>query len=138
MPSAMRFLIVISVILGTGLACDLGSPSLSLEGLRLAQDSDGERVTSTFSPGDSFYVVGEIRNAPAGTLVEARWLYMAVAGEQPGSLLFEQAVDDFSERTYYRKIYFQLSREDPWPPGEYKVEIYLNGNMVNSLPFSVR
>jgi hypothetical protein len=138
MPSAIRLLFVITALLAAGLACDLGSPSLSLEGLRLARDSGGESVASTFSPGDSFYVVGEIRNAPAGTQVEARWLYVAVAGEQPGSLVFEQVLDDFSEQTYYRKIYFQLSREDPWPPGEYKVDIYLNKNLVNSLPFSVR
>jgi len=35
-------------------------------------------------------------------------------------------------------VHFQLSNDNLWPLGKYKVEIYLNGKLAKTLEFEVR
>jgi hypothetical protein len=123
------------------LACSLftGRPAeMSLEGLHMAFDENGKSPTTVFSPTDIFYVVGDLQNAPAGTVVEAKWLAVQIEGYAPGELIYEQAISDFTEESFSGTIYFQLSNDSGWPTGEYQADIYLDGTFVQSASFSVR
>lgn len=104
----------------------------------MAYDEDGNVTTTVFAPSDIFYVVGDLKNAPAGTVVEARWLAVQIEGYDSGELIFEQTINDFTEESFAGTIYFQLSNDGGWPVGEYKVDVYLDGNFVQSVPFSVQ
>jgi hypothetical protein len=123
------------------LACNLvagASTETGLENLRMALDESGENPTTVFSPSDVFYVVGDLKNAPAGTVVEAKWLAVQIEGYDPGELIYEQSINDFTDKSFSGSIYFQLSNDNGWPVGDYKADIYLNGTFVQSVPFSVR
>ena len=85
-----------------------------------------------------FYVVGDLKNAPAGTVVEAKWLAVQIEGYEPGELIYEQSINDFTGDSFSGSIYFQLSNDDGWPVGDYKADVYLNGTFVQSVPFGVR
>ena len=131
-------LLAIMALLVATLACSLGSTEMSLENLRLAFDEDGESPTTVFDPSDIFFAVSDLENAPAGTVVEAKWIAVQVEGYDSGELIYEQSINDFTEESFTGTIYFQLSNDAGWPGGEYKVDVYLNGTYVESANFSVR
>ena len=133
-------LTLLSLVLAT-LACNFvtgGPPEISLENLRTAFDENGNVLTNVYSSTDVFYIVGDLKNAPAGTLVEAQWLAVDIEGYEPGELIYEQAINDFTDESFSGTIYFQLSNDSGWPAGEYKVDVYLDGSFVDSAAFSVR
>ena len=138
--SLSMFLALLALMLAT-LACNLinnGPAGVSLQDLHTAFDQDGTKPTTVFSSSDIFYTVGNLKNAPAGTVVEAKWLAVQIEGYDPGELIYEQAINDFTEDGFTGTIYFQLSNDNGWPAGDYKVDVYLDGNFVQSVPFSVR
>jgi hypothetical protein len=123
------------------LACSLvtgGPAKVGLENLRMAFDEGGDNPTTVFSSSDIFYVVGDLKNAPAGTIVEAKWLAVQIEGYDPSELIYEQSINDFTDESFSGTIYFQLSNDNGWPVGDYKVDVYLNGAFAQSVSFSVR
>jgi hypothetical protein len=141
MNKKVSVLLAVAALFVASLACSLfagGSAEMSLENLRMAFDQEGNSPTTEFSSSDIFYVVGDLQNAPAGTVVEAKWLAVQIEGYDPGELIYEQAISDFTDESFTGTIYFQLSNDAGWPAGEYKVDVYLNGVFVQSASFSVR
>lgn len=133
-------LALLSILVAT-LACNFvtgGSREMSLENLHMAFDEDGTSPTNVYASSDVFYVVGDLNNAPAGTVVEAKWLAVQIEGYESGELIYEQAINDFTDENFSGSIYFQLSNDSGWPVGEYKVELYLNGSYNQSVSFSVQ
>jgi hypothetical protein len=141
MKRRLPILFALGALFVAMLACNLvtGAPAkVGLENIHMALDEDGNNPTTVFSPSDVFYVVGDLKNAPAGTVVEAKWLAVQIEGYDPGELIYEQSINDFTDKSFSGTIYFQLSNDDGWPVGNYKADIYLNGTFVQSVPFSVR
>lgn len=141
MDKKLPIVFALFVLLIATLACNFvtgGPRETSLENLRMAFDEDGNDLTTVFAPSDVFYAVGDLKNAPAGTIVDAKWLAVQIDGYEPGELVYEQTIDDFTEENFTGTIYFQLSNDIGWSVGEYKVDVYLNGNFVGSEPFSVQ
>jgi hypothetical protein len=131
--------LAILALLAATLACSLFGPSeMSLENLRMAFDEDGNNPTTVYASSDVFYAVGDLKNAPAGTVAEAKWQAVQVKGYDPGELIYEQTINDFTDESFTGTIYFQLSNDSGWSVGDYKVDIYLNGNLVESVPFKVQ
>jgi len=136
MKSKFSILLAVLALLASTLACAVGG-ELSLTNARMSTDSDGKNVTTTFSPTDVFYVVADLANAPTGTKVDAKWIAVDIPGEQANSVFTETNyvtdTDNFSGI-----VYFELSNDSGWPAGSYKVELYLNGALAQSLDFTVQ
>lgn len=134
-------ILALLALLIASLACNFitgGPQAARLENLRMAFEEDGNSPTTVFAPSDVFYVVGDLRNAPAGTVVEAKWIAAQIEGYEQDELIYEQSIGDFSDESFTGTIYFQLSNDSGWPVGDYKVDIYLDGNFVESVPFRVQ
>jgi hypothetical protein len=129
-------LAVLSLVLSS-LACSLGSTELGLTNLRMAFDQDAKNPTTTFAPTDVFYAVADLANAPQGTKVEAKWTAVNAADTEP-NLEFQTQTLDITEESFSGTIYFQLSNDEGWPTGQYKVDLYLNGTLAQSAEFSVQ
>jgi len=99
----------------------------------LARDSDGNEPTTTFAPGDIFYAIVDVVDAPADTTLEAYWYAVQAEGVDPNYLI-DQASVTGGDDTYT----FNLSNTNPWPAGDYKVEIYVNGALELTLEFTVQ
>ncbi|MGD8406292.1 MAG: hypothetical protein PVJ21_21735 [Anaerolineales bacterium] len=141
MNKKLPVLYAMLLILVATLACNFvtgGIKELSIENLRMAFDQDGKTPTTVYEPFDVFYVVGDLNNAPAGTVVEAKWFAAQIEEYEPGELIYEQEISDFTDESFSGTIYFQLSNENGWPSGDYQVEVYLNGNYVQTVSFSVQ
>ncbi len=134
---AAIFLAMMTLVL-VGLACGLFNQVMSLTNLRMAFDQDGNAPTTVFSSNDEFFAVGDLDNAPAGTLVTADWRAVAIDGYAPEELIFHQEINDFTDDLFTGSIYFQLSNDQGWQSGEYKVDVLLNDNLVETLYFNVR
>jgi hypothetical protein len=121
----------------SSLACAFGNTELGLTNLRMAFDEDGNNPTTTFSTTDVFYAVADLANAPQGTVVEAKWTAVNAADTEP-NLEFQTQTLDITEESFSGTIYFQLSNDDGWPTGQYKVDLYLDGTLAQSAEFNVQ
>ena len=134
-----KFVVLLAVLslVVSSLACEALSTELSLTNLRMAFDQDGNNVTTTFGPNDIFYAVADLGNAPQGTKVEAKWTAVNAADTEP-NLEFQTQTLDITEESFSGTIYFQLSNDEGWPAGQYKVDLYLNGTLAQTAEFSVQ
>jgi hypothetical protein len=134
-----KFVVLLAMVslVVSSLACAFGNTELGLTNLRMAFDQDGNNPTTTFSSTDVFYAVADLANAPQGTQVEARWTAVNAADTEP-NLEFQTQTLDITEESFSGTIYFQLSNDDGWPAGQYKVDLYLNGTLAQTAEFSVQ
>ncbi len=113
------------------LACSLNFGPAAIERATLARDGAGVEPTIVFAQDDTFYCLVELAGASPDTRVRAAWTAVEVEGAEPN-----QAIDA-AELTGDRFLQFKLSNNQPWPPGRYRVELYLNNNLNQTLEFQV-
>jgi hypothetical protein len=137
MRSELVVLFAVLSLVVSSLACSFENSEVSLTDLRMAHDSDGKTLTTTYSTTDVFYAVADLANAPQGTTIEAKWTAVNAADTE-SNLEFEIQTMDITEESFNGTIYFQLAPEDTWPTGQYKVDLYLNGTLAQTADFSVQ
>jgi len=125
------------------LACVLGPARLSKA--YTAQDPEGKNATSTFAPTDEIYIVADEYNGPKGTTIASKWYAVEVEGIDPDKLFYQgKATEpfDYSGRMFLsipgRGRYLHSDGSSNWLPGKYRVELYLNDQMIQSLTFLVQ
>lgn len=128
------FLAVFALMSAT-LACAFGE--LGLSNARTAFDEDGERPTSVFAPSDAIYVVADLSNAPVGTVVTSRWYTLSVEGEAPNTLIDEADIT-ISEDNFSGTVHFFFPAGSNWSFGTYAVELYLDGELIETVNYSVK
>jgi len=104
----------------------------NIAGARLTKDEAGTQTTTTFSPDDTFYLIVDLANAPDDTRVKAAWTAVSVSGADPNTPL-----DDVELTGGSNTLTFNLDNNGPWPAGDYQVELFLNDESVQTLPFRV-
>jgi hypothetical protein len=132
----VRVLWAIVVILVASLACNAGaSATPGATNFYMATDEAGTNRTNVFSPNDDIYVFFDVNDVEPGTNFESRWYALNIEGEDPNTPF--QTIDyDYEEGI--GNIYFQLTNDQGWPVGNYKVEVYMNGTEVGEQEFSVQ
>ena len=121
------------------LACAAGG-ELSLENPRMSKDDIGDAPVSTFVSNDTVYVVADLNNAIAETFVEAKWYLVSAEGYDAGPIeTNENNILTITEESFTGTVSFSLfSTDGGWPVGEYKVELYLNGALSQTVNFTVQ
>ena len=132
----VRVLWAVVVVLLASLACNAGAGATpGASNFYMATDEAGTNRTNVFSPNDDFYVFFDVNDVEAGTNFESRWYALNIEGEDPDTPF--QTIDYVYEEGI-GNIYFQLTNDQGWPVGNYKVEIYMNGTEVGEQEFSVQ
>jgi len=116
------------------LACSGNFSTANISDAYMASDHDGTQRTTAFSGDQVFYCIVQVANAPEDTTLKVVWTAVAVDGEDPNTEINTTdatvgALDTFT---------FNLSNDGLWPPGQYKVDIYLNDTLDRTLEFSVQ
>ncbi len=121
-------------IVGNSTAASLTNPSMAAQVDKVsAAPVDKGNIFAPDTP--VIYCTAFLSKTASEVTVKARWTYVqGEAKDLANSLLFE-ATDKFGGP---RNIAFALTYDTPWPRGDYKVVVYLNGQEKFSLPFSVR
>ncbi|CAG1015300.1 hypothetical protein ANAEL_05226 [Anaerolineales bacterium] len=131
--SALFALIALMV---STLACAFGGGEPSLTNPRMSTNSDGTDKVTVYSGGNAFYAVADLSNVETGSVVDAKWYLVSAEDYESGEI--ESSSLTIEDKSLYNYVSFELTSVEPWPAGEYKVELYLNGALVHTLNFSVQ
>jgi hypothetical protein len=113
-------------------ACGFSASTANIKDAYTAREVNGEaEATTVFAPDEVFYCIVTVANAPDDTVTKASWYAVDVPGVDANYLI------DETEITGGGEITFDLSNDQYWPDGKYKVEIYLDGELDTTLEFSV-
>lgn len=118
------------------LACTFGGGEPSLTNPRMSTNSDGTDTVTVYSGGNAFYAVADLSNVETGSVVDAKWYLVSAADYESGEI--ESSSLTIEDKSLYNYVSFELTSVEPWPAGEYKVELYLNGALAHTLNFSVQ
>jgi hypothetical protein len=127
-------LAVLALVIST-LACAAFNGEPSLTNPRMSTDSDGVNTTTAYSTNDIFYAVADLSNVETGSVVDAKWYLVTAADYDPGEI--ESSTLTIDDQQLYSYVSFELSSAEGWPVGQYKVELYLNGTLSQTINFSV-
>ncbi len=130
----IQILLVLMVLMLATLACGGSFSTAKISNAYLTANSDGSGDTSVFSPNDTFYAIVELSNAPDDTVLKAVWIAVDVPEVDPDFVIDEVDITTNGEDIFT----FDLSNNDLWPSGSYKVDIYMNDKLERSLEFEVQ
>jgi len=125
--------LAVSSLVFASLACSFAFSSAKVENVRLASDEAGSAPTTTFAQTDTFYLLGELNNAPDDTKLKTSWIAVEVEDTAADTLIDEAELTS-GDGTFT----FNLQNDQGlWPPGKYKVDLYLNDELEQTLEFQV-
>lgn len=124
------FLVASMMILAT-MACEFSFSTANINNVRLANNEDANNTTTSFSPEDTVYVHFDLRNAPDDTTVSTIWYFTNADGE------FEAYPESEELETSDAEVWFRFRPLGGFTPGQYKVDILLDGEREESVEFEV-
>jgi hypothetical protein len=129
MPRRTSF-VLLSVLTAAAVACGPSEP-LKVNAVQLGRslntDNSVGNHTTQFKPSDTIYV-SILNEEPGYGTLGVRWTY------------FGRVISEPTQDVSYRgaaATEFHLNNPSGFPPGDYKVEVLLNGQLVESRPFRV-
>jgi hypothetical protein len=128
-PGVVRWLA--SLVVASALTAACSQEPLKFTSIQLGRSVNADRTvggfTTRFKPTDTIYVAVLTDGAGSGT-VKARWLFGGRVVSEPEK-----------EVSYYgpASTEFHLQNSSGFPPGEYSVELFLDGKLVASRSFRV-
>jgi hypothetical protein len=123
-------------VVDTPPAADVGTQAVRVTNVDLgtAVGADNrvaaDAVTTDFRPSDTIHAAVTTDGTASGASLTARWTY------QDGQVVDETTQSVAGSGTAV--THFQISMPTGFPPGDYQVEILLNGNRVESKSFRVQ
>ncbi len=115
---------------------DVASGS-ALKEIHMARDdgsgSPGDR-TNIFAPSDrTVHCVATLKEAKSGTAMRFSW-WIVDADDTQNKKIKDI---DYTTKTLENVIHGHLSLPQDWPKGKYKVQVYVNGNLDKTVPYTV-
>jgi hypothetical protein len=121
---------------------DESDNEVTIEKTVLAKETEGSfEPVKSFQPDDTFAVLVFLSEAKIGTKLKAVWTIVDAGGQQDKKILEKkieltaEAVEGVKEAN---RVNFSMTHDDPFPVGDYKAEIYLNGELAKTVPFKVK
>jgi len=136
-----KLLLAITLFAIPALACEFSASTAKITNAVMAEDVTGDNfdpvgVTVTYAEDQpEFHAVVSISNAPSDTVLKAVWVTVDVGdAAAPNTTIDETEVTVDGSRN----VDFTLAPSSGgWPPGSYKVDIYLNNSLDRTLTFGV-
>jgi hypothetical protein len=121
---------------------DESASEVSVEKTVLAKETeDGFDPVKSFKPDDTFAVLVFLSEPKVGTKLKAIWTIVD-AGDMQGKKLLEKKIELTPEVIKgvkeANRINFSLTHDNPYPVGDYKVDIYLNGDLAKTVEFEIK
>jgi len=131
----LPFVIFISALVLASLACNLGATTANITNAHMSSDKDDTQQTTVYAvDAPAFYCYFDLNNAADSTVVKGTWTLVFAEGYESNSEIDSAEITGGSN-TYY----FSLDRSgDSWPVGKYKIDLYIDGKMVQTVEFEVQ
>lgn len=129
-----QVLSVLLLVLAT-LACNFSASTANITNAHMATDANDTAQTTVYSPdAPTFYCYFDLSNAPDDTVVKGVWTLVSAEGYDANSPI-DSAEITGSDNSYY----FSLDRAaESWPVGQYKIDLYINDKLVQTVNFEVQ
>ena len=121
---------------------DDSESEVTIEKTTLAKKTaDGFDPVKSFKPDDTIAVIVELSEAKIGTKLKAVWTIVDAGGKKDEQILEKkieltpEAIKGVEEAN---RINFSLTHDEPFPTGDYKADIYLNGELEKTVEFKVK
>lgn len=115
---------------------DLG-PGNSIQEVHMAKDNGRNAPgdeTSSFAPDDrTIHCVVKLKQAKAGTKIRFSWWIV----DAEGSTNQKIKDIDYTTKPLENIVRGHLSLPQDWPQGKYKVQIYVNGDLDKTVPYTI-
>lgn len=131
----LSVLLAAIVLIAVQIACAVGEPTLS--NIRSAKDQDGNQPSSTFATTDTIYIVSDLANGAVGNQITSRWYIESATGFDP-NFFIEESTIDVNETGINLVYFFYPAPVDGFPVGTYKVEVFFNGALIDTVRFNVQ
>jgi len=126
--------LAIVALVAAALACSVAVSTTRFESTALSKDPYGVTKTRNFAPQDTIFCLLRLKHAPDTTRVKAIWIAVA-AQDQPRNSTISQHEVQTGDGT----LTFEAAPpQGGWPPGDYRVELYLNGDKRQTLDYKVK
>jgi len=127
--------LVMAVTLGAGCGGGAARTTPRVTAAVVTDDRQGKTEKTVFSPDTrTIYVLTNIADVPAGTTMKAVWIAETAKGYQPNETMDEASLAVGGNLT---SAVFNYTRNDPWPNGSYRVELYLADALAHTARFRV-
>lgn len=133
MKRSLAILVLLFVVALSLAACEFSASTANIRSATLTRDEAGTEPATTFAPTETFYLIVDLANAPDDTTVRAVWYAVDVGDVAPPNTLIDEAELTTGSGT----VTFNLSPDGQWALGTYKVELYLNGELDQTLDITV-
>jgi len=120
-------------VLLSALACGFNVSTANIADAWMSTDEAGSDRVTVFAQDAIFYAQVDLQNAPDDTTLKAVWTAVDAQDTDPNFYITET---EFT--TGDGLVNFTLSNDYLWPIGTYKVDIYLNDTLTQTLEFEVR
>lgn len=130
-----RFTLFVAVLVLASLACNFSASTANITNAHLSLDeADTQSVTAYAPDAPAFFCYYDLNNAPDDTIVRGMWTLVSAEGYDPNQEI-DSAEITGGDETYY----FSLGgASEPWPVGQYKIDLYLNDELVQTIDFEVQ
>jgi hypothetical protein len=129
----LRFMFAILTLMLASLACSFNASTAVIGDAWLSSDDGGNNRTTVFNQDAIFYAQVDLRNAPDDTKVKAVWVAIDARDVDPNLEITQTEMQSGSAT-----LTFRMTNDSLWPTGKYKVDLYLNDSLAQSLNFEVR
>ncbi|HEU0294349.1 MAG TPA: hypothetical protein VFR47_16540 [Anaerolineales bacterium] len=131
----LPFGLFVVVLVLVSLACNFSATTANITNAHMATDESDSTQTTVYSPDtQTFYCFYDLNNAPDDTVVRGAWTLVSAEGYDANSEI-DSAEITGSDDTYY----FSLDRAaDVWPVGQYKIDLYINDKLAETVEFQVQ
>jgi hypothetical protein len=130
-----RFALFFIVLALVSLACGFSASTANITNAHMSVDESDSQSTTVYAPdASSFYCYFDLNNAPDDTVVKGVWTLVSAEGYDPN-----QEIDSAEITGGDNNYYFSLGGgTDLWPIGQYKIDLYLNDELVQTVNFEVK
>lgn len=136
--SEVKFTVVVAVLAlalaATACNVSINVSTANIRSATLSPNESGSPATTVFKQDDyTVYCLAELANAPESTVVKAVWTAVDVEGVDANTV-----IDEASVTSSDADLTFDLTNNQPWPVGKYKVDLYINDKFNRSLEYQVK
>lgn len=132
LKNRLQLFTILIVLVFVSLACGFSASTANIKDAYMATDDGGQNKTTVFSQNDTFWAIVTLANAPDDTTLKAVWYAVEAENTDPNFM-----IDEITTTSGDGTIPFSLVNDGPWPLGKYKVELFLNDKLANTLEFQV-
>jgi hypothetical protein len=133
LKNKLQITLLITVLAIVSLACSFSTTTANIKDAYLTTDEAGTQKTTVYSQDAVFYCIVQLANAPADTNLKAVWTAVDAKDTEPNF-----KIDDVSVTTGDAPVTFSLPNNSLWPIGKYKVELFINDKLAQTLEFEVQ